>query len=633
MTLILQLIQGAGKTSTVLEDTFLAVGSLAAALEAGFAPYIQAFLPFLYPALKAHQATAATATASTIPSPASLKGPVDGQVDVAALFVADKATRDTAAKVLASAVKEGCTQFPQRLLPLIKALINPVEEVPDTVQLLLATTFISEVDSATLSLMPSQHMHQQPHPQHVHHVPPPHQPVSLPMSPRPVAPQLPGTPTMGHAIPHPLIHLNRLPPYLHHRPHLPQPTHLALTPTPATLFLEDNLSEVAYPEGIKSPKVELNANVRDGRFRVYAFLAVYLPQLTLRGHSAAITRLMHSPTKHLIYSASLDSSIHIWALPSPSRTTYAPYDDSSARGELVGHTDAVWDLALVRDENALVSRGAEGSIKVWDVGGAAEGRAILRMSWGYYGLDHEGSEKEALAVFDWSYQMHSNTFHLALADGRQILCYFLQHDWPFFFTCAPFPIRIRLPTHSLFTHSLFHHLRSRSGLRILAARFMIGASVAIPACSRPIWPLVSLEMLCTIPLGIYGTMSSGGSWSMEHWQMFSSKSEMAYNSRTGTMPVFIAQQTEQNTTLTSFSTDNSNGEFNIAFDDAKNIPYSSTDTAKGSISKESLPSTPVDGQAVPIPAAPSLSGPNPDSTDLDASGPSGTDSKRHIPAF
>ncbi|KAG1810303.1 karyopherin Kap95 [Suillus fuscotomentosus] len=57
MTLVLQLIQGAGKTSTVLEDAFLVVGSLAAALEAGFAPYIQAFLPFLYPALKAHEDT------------------------------------------------------------------------------------------------------------------------------------------------------------------------------------------------------------------------------------------------------------------------------------------------------------------------------------------------------------------------------------------------------------------------------------------------------------------------------------------------------------------------------------------------------------------------------------------------
>ncbi|THG96021.1 hypothetical protein EW026_g5732 [Hermanssonia centrifuga] len=55
MTLVLQLIQAAGKTSTILEDAFLVVGSLASALEQGFSPYIQAFLPFLYPALKAHE--------------------------------------------------------------------------------------------------------------------------------------------------------------------------------------------------------------------------------------------------------------------------------------------------------------------------------------------------------------------------------------------------------------------------------------------------------------------------------------------------------------------------------------------------------------------------------------------------
>ncbi|KAM5539135.1 hypothetical protein V8D89_007358 [Ganoderma adspersum] len=41
------------------------------------------------------------------------------------------------------------------------------------------------------------------------------------------------------------------------------------------------------------------------------------PQLTLRGHSAAITRLVHSPSKGLLYSASMDSSIRIWALPAP----------------------------------------------------------------------------------------------------------------------------------------------------------------------------------------------------------------------------------------------------------------------------------------------------------------------------
>jgi elongation factor 3 len=42
----------------------------------------------------------------------------------------------------------------ERFIPaLIKTLINPVEEVPKTIQLLSATTFVSEVDSATLSLM------------------------------------------------------------------------------------------------------------------------------------------------------------------------------------------------------------------------------------------------------------------------------------------------------------------------------------------------------------------------------------------------------------------------------------------------------------------------------------------------
>lgn len=54
MTLVLQLIQVAGKQSTVLEDAFLVVGNMASALEQNFHPYLQAFLPFLAPALKAY---------------------------------------------------------------------------------------------------------------------------------------------------------------------------------------------------------------------------------------------------------------------------------------------------------------------------------------------------------------------------------------------------------------------------------------------------------------------------------------------------------------------------------------------------------------------------------------------------
>lgn len=42
----------------------------------------------------------------------------------------------------------------EKFIPaLIKALLNPVEEVPNTIMLLSATTFVSEVDAPTLSLM------------------------------------------------------------------------------------------------------------------------------------------------------------------------------------------------------------------------------------------------------------------------------------------------------------------------------------------------------------------------------------------------------------------------------------------------------------------------------------------------
>ena len=83
-------------------------------------------------------------------------------------------------------------------------------------------------------------------------------------------------------------------------------------------------------------------------------------------------------------------------LPAHSHSAYAPYDESRARGELVGHTDAVWDLALVRDESTLISCGAEGAVKVWDVGGPLGG-GYLKLTWGWAGLErsddlHEDSD-------------------------------------------------------------------------------------------------------------------------------------------------------------------------------------------------------------------------------------------------
>jgi elongation factor 3 len=61
-----------------------------------------------------------------------------------------KAARDSLTKATALVSNKDIERF---IPALIQALINPVEEVPKTIQLLSATTFVSEVDSPTLSLM------------------------------------------------------------------------------------------------------------------------------------------------------------------------------------------------------------------------------------------------------------------------------------------------------------------------------------------------------------------------------------------------------------------------------------------------------------------------------------------------
>ncbi|SCV72493.1 BQ2448_4032 [Microbotryum intermedium] len=61
-----------------------------------------------------------------------------------------KAARASLTKLTALVSNKDIEKF---IPALINALINPVEEVPKTIQLLAATTFVSEVDSPTLALM------------------------------------------------------------------------------------------------------------------------------------------------------------------------------------------------------------------------------------------------------------------------------------------------------------------------------------------------------------------------------------------------------------------------------------------------------------------------------------------------
>ncbi|KAG6329401.1 hypothetical protein ID866_9688 [Astraeus odoratus] len=85
-----------------------------------------------------------------------------------------------------------------------------------------------------------------------------------------------------------------------------------------------------------------------------------------------------------------------------------------------------------------------------------------------------------------------------------------------------------------------------------------------------------------------------------------SKADVSYNGHSGAMPVFITQRTERKRdSFNSFSTNVSIGEFG-SLDDTKEKPYLPTSSAKGSISKETIPIPDVNNLALPTFPEPSL---------------------------
>ncbi|TKY89921.1 hypothetical protein EX895_001218 [Sporisorium graminicola] len=128
------------------------------------------------------------------------------------------------------------------------------------------------------------------------------------------------------------------------------------------------------------------------------------PLVTFRGHSAAVTCLAISPNKRRFYSGSLDSSIRVWQLPDPSVEAYPPFEKTMELGCLVGHSQAVWDVALLPDrsdeEGRLASASADGTVKIWSVrsgnstatsngeaNSSSAAPAVLQLSWDYFGSD------------------------------------------------------------------------------------------------------------------------------------------------------------------------------------------------------------------------------------------------------
>ncbi|MCO5613920.1 hypothetical protein L7F22_068200 [Adiantum nelumboides] len=126
------------------------------------------------------------------------------------------------------------------------------------------------------------------------------------------------------------------------------------------------------------------------------------PVATLRSHSGAVTCLALSNSKRKLYSGSVDASIVVWKLlDSNTVEPYPPFDKTSEIGRLVGHTQPIWDLAILPtrgdEEGLLASASADGTVKIWNIQdnstetGNAGGK--LLNSFDYFGSE-PSAEKE-----------------------------------------------------------------------------------------------------------------------------------------------------------------------------------------------------------------------------------------------
>ncbi|XP_071963535.1 striatin-3-like isoform X2 [Antedon mediterranea] len=90
------------------------------------------------------------------------------------------------------------------------------------------------------------------------------------------------------------------------------------------------------------------------------------PIYTFRGHSAAVLCLSISADGSKCFSGSMDSTICCWGMPDINMDPYDSYDCSILKEPLIGHTNAVWDIAFDATKNHLVSASADGTVRLWN---------------------------------------------------------------------------------------------------------------------------------------------------------------------------------------------------------------------------------------------------------------------------
>ncbi|CAE7040564.1 strn, partial [Symbiodinium sp. CCMP2456] len=91
------------------------------------------------------------------------------------------------------------------------------------------------------------------------------------------------------------------------------------------------------------------------------------PYAALRGHSAPVFTLAFRPQDRTLFSAGMDSTIRAWLLPESG-------EGILRRGELIGHTDAVWSLQHHAHLPYLATASSDGLVGLW----SAEADALTR---------------------------------------------------------------------------------------------------------------------------------------------------------------------------------------------------------------------------------------------------------------
>ena len=116
-----------------------------------------------------------------------------------------------------------------------------------------------------------------------------------------------------------------------------------------------------------------------------------------------------------------------------------------------------------------------------------------------------------------------------------------------------------------------------------------------------------------------GSISANGTWTANEYVTLkcnltraashgpysfdSTNPDMSYNNRSATTPIIITHQRKRDS-LASFSSRMSLPDYGGALADLKKEPISPTATSPGSMSEESLPRSPTEMDAVPLPAIP-----------------------------